>query len=91
MNSYDAYQTNERFKQSGATNSEYNAHDIVSEYSSHPKKNRGDLLDYKSYILEPGLKGCDYIAMETNALTWQKKLAGWYRPIELHIPCRDPK
>jgi len=42
------------------------------------------------FIEEIGLHDCDYVANEIGAPFWAYHFGNWYRPLELHIPCRDP-
>jgi len=37
-----------------------------------------------------GFHNCDYIANEIGAEFWKDSLGDLHRPLELHIPCRDP-
>mmetsp|Transcript_23048 Transcript_23048/g.46025 ORF Transcript_23048/g.46025 Transcript_23048/m.46025 type:complete len:375 (-) Transcript_23048:133-1257(-) len=42
------------------------------------------------FIEEIGLHDCDFVANEIGAPFWAYHFGNWYRPLELHIPCRDP-
>jgi len=37
-----------------------------------------------------GFKDCDYVANEIGARFWLTFFASSYRPLELHVPCREP-
>eukprot|EP00588_Corethron_pennatum_P024088 CAMPEP_0194332262 /NCGR_PEP_ID=MMETSP0171-20130528/58560_1 /TAXON_ID=218684 /ORGANISM="Corethron pennatum, Strain L29A3" /LENGTH=174 /DNA_ID=CAMNT_0039094037 /DNA_START=202 /DNA_END=726 /DNA_ORIENTATION=- len=37
-----------------------------------------------------GFHNCDYISNEIGAAFWKDYLGDLHRPLELHIPCRDP-
>mmetsp|Transcript_26211 Transcript_26211/g.40581 ORF Transcript_26211/g.40581 Transcript_26211/m.40581 type:complete len:263 (+) Transcript_26211:15-803(+) len=42
------------------------------------------------YLREVGFEGCDYLANEVGHQFWAKRFGRWHRPLELHVPCRDP-
>ena len=87
--SYDAHQTNLWFQTSGSHwigRGKYNVHDIYSR--QHPKSNWGKVLF--SSMKEIGFEDCDYVVMETAHIQWDRIFRNWYRPLELHVPCRDP-
>jgi len=86
--SYDAYQANERFKKSPAESSRYNANDLISKVGHDHMHNRGQIPP--PIVSMVGFEDCDYIAQEIWASGWQKHLKHLNRPIELHVPCRDP-
>jgi len=87
--SYDAHQTNLRYQTSGNTwagQKMKNAQDIYSK--QNPSKNRGKVSS--SSMKEIGFEDCDYVALETGHNFWDSTFRNWYRPLELHVPCRDP-
>jgi hypothetical protein len=91
--SYDAYQTNERFRKSGATN--VNFHSIRDIYSVHidPAYSRHRVPPQT--MDEIGYEDCDYISNELPWTFWHEKIplrryAAHNISVEFHIPCRDP-
>merc|ERR1711957_984537 len=42
------------------------------------------------YMHQIGFKDCDYVANEIGARFWLTFFASSYRPLELHVPCREP-
>jgi len=41
-------------------------------------------------MVEVGFQDCDYVANEIGAKFWAHAFGEWHRPLELHVPCRDP-
>eukprot|EP00588_Corethron_pennatum_P004256 CAMPEP_0194283208 /NCGR_PEP_ID=MMETSP0169-20130528/24871_1 /TAXON_ID=218684 /ORGANISM="Corethron pennatum, Strain L29A3" /LENGTH=361 /DNA_ID=CAMNT_0039028757 /DNA_START=184 /DNA_END=1269 /DNA_ORIENTATION=- len=41
-------------------------------------------------MVEVGFQDCDYVANEIGAKFWAHTFGEWHRPLELHVPCRDP-
>jgi len=82
--SYDAHQTNLRFNNSGSNTAKYRSKDSMPGRRS----NRG-MVPFK-IMEEIGFEDCDYVAMEVLHYQWPRIFRKWYRPLELHIPCRDP-
>mmetsp|Transcript_33585 Transcript_33585/g.77473 ORF Transcript_33585/g.77473 Transcript_33585/m.77473 type:complete len:247 (+) Transcript_33585:604-1344(+) len=84
--SYDAHQANVRFNNSLAGHVVYQANDII--YKGKGKHwNRGHVpLDI---MREIGFENCDYVALEEHWEEWPTIFRGWYRPLELHVPCRE--
>merc|ERR1740139_1607963 len=41
-------------------------------------------------MIEVGFEDCDYVANEIGAKFWAHAFGEWHRPLELHVPCRDP-
>jgi len=39
---------------------------------------------------EIGFQDCDYVELEAPAKIWKELFGAWHRPLELHVPCRDP-
>jgi len=39
---------------------------------------------------EIGFHDCDYVELEAHAKIWKELFGAWHRPLELHVPCRDP-
>mmetsp|Transcript_23094 Transcript_23094/g.46107 ORF Transcript_23094/g.46107 Transcript_23094/m.46107 type:complete len:371 (+) Transcript_23094:222-1334(+) len=50
--------------------------------------NHGHVAPVTMY--EMGFHDCDYVANEIGAKFWKHTFRGWHRPLELHVPCRDP-
>jgi hypothetical protein len=91
--SYDAYQTNERFRNSGATN--VNFHSIRDIYSVHIDKAYSRHRVPPQTMDEIGYEDCDYISNELPWTFWHEKIplrryAAHNISVEFHIPCRDP-
>jgi len=89
--SYDFYQANDRHKKLGARNTYYDAQDIISKAdvkaNISPPHNRGAVT--LKILNEIGYEDCDYVALEEHAHTWAELFGSLYRPLELHVPCRD--
>eukprot|EP00588_Corethron_pennatum_P000169 CAMPEP_0194300166 /NCGR_PEP_ID=MMETSP0169-20130528/61110_1 /TAXON_ID=218684 /ORGANISM="Corethron pennatum, Strain L29A3" /LENGTH=346 /DNA_ID=CAMNT_0039050313 /DNA_START=312 /DNA_END=1349 /DNA_ORIENTATION=+ len=91
--SYDFYQANERFQKLDSTKlrNGNEIRDLLTEYSARNNKryyDRGKIPP--NIITEVGYDDCDYVAVEQPAYFWPKNFGSWYRPLELHVPCRDP-
>jgi len=84
--SYDAHKTNLRYQRSGAVSARFNAHDMYSKQSKDHNRGR---LKFSS-MNEIGFEDCDFVAMETAYIEWDNIFRNWYRPLELHVPCRSP-
>ena len=88
--SYDATQTNERWKnwknnRSGANLHRYQANDAYSQLDSQYSRARVPF----EVMTEIGFDDCDYISLEETAMSWfERELPPI--PIELHVPCRNP-
>lgn len=88
--SYDAYQTNLRFREKAEEEGGVLVTTLMNDSVSKlfPKGrvyNRG--LPPHDWMKEIGFEDCDYVALEAQAVNW-KRFAGW--GLELHVPCRDP-
>lgn len=55
--------------------------------SYHAFRREDEIIPDTMY--ETGFEDCDYIAMEVPQIEWKKEVK-LDRPVELHIPCRDP-
>jgi len=89
----------------GNKGSSYNAYEQNEKKRLHPpKKLTGVKMEkvktlrhankigtkHKEKLQIQGFDDCDYIAMEDPAVTWQLHMGDLHRPLELHVPCRDP-
>lgn len=83
--SYDAYETNERYKREGHGDIAYSG-DIYSTLD--PNHNRGKIPPW--IMDEIGYQDCDVIAVERKWKFWNKQFGNWSVPLELIVPCRDP-
>lgn len=84
--SYDSFQENQK---RGRTSDESGAKqkpDIINQL--FPKYSRSRVPH--SVMVEIGFEDCDYISHETNWKFWPTFFERWYKPLEIHIPCRDP-
>lgn len=82
--SFDAIETNERFKKSG--------HSLLSYKGDSYSKLRTNFNRAKvphSLMKEIGFQDCDWISHETT-WEWWLDFANSTIPLELHVPCRSP-
>jgi len=98
--SHDYYQLNVRkfdlaSKQAAPSRRLYNAAEAtaVRNATSHVQKHHNIhshghfSLDYMKEI---GFADCDYLANEVGSQFWAHRFGRWHKPLELHVPCRDP-
>lgn len=83
--SYDAFQENKR-RQTKATGAGSTKKDIIEKV--YPGFSRSRVPD--QVMKEIGFENCDYVSHEIGWEFWPTFFQQWYRPLELHVPCRDP-
>jgi len=91
--SYDAYNANERFKTKALALRKGRKHaqvlttgDIYSKIDKSYNRNNVPIR----YMKEIGFEDCDYVALDADAEEWYANFGNWFKPMELHVPCRDP-
>jgi len=91
--SYDAYNANERFKTKALALRKGRKHsqvvttgDIYSKIDKSYNRNNVPIR----YMKEIGFEDCDYVALDADAGEWYANFGNWFKPMELHVPCRDP-
>jgi len=87
--SYDAYNANERYKKGIKNLKEGEIYDAGDIYSKIDKQYNRNNVPFE-YMREIGFEDCDYVALEANAEKWNLHFGSWFKPLELHVPCRDP-
>jgi len=84
--SYNAYEINERKRLTPPLN--YTDIQITTKIMTRHVNKTGKKIKEDAYKV--GFDDCDYIAMEQKAGMWQEHMGNLHRPLELHVPCRDP-
>mmetsp|Transcript_44012 Transcript_44012/g.86325 ORF Transcript_44012/g.86325 Transcript_44012/m.86325 type:complete len:371 (-) Transcript_44012:65-1177(-) len=90
--SYDAYNANERFKTKVLPALRKGRKQAVSTgdiYSKIDERYNRNNVPFQ-YMKEIGFEDCDYVALEAEAIEWDRNFGTWFKPMELHVPCRDP-
>jgi len=83
--SYNAYEKNEQKRLHPPVRNKIK---VTRKSQVKFMKNQGKIIEEAIY--SSGFDDCDYIAMEIKAYKWQKHMGDLHRPLELHVPCRDP-
>jgi len=84
---------NRRRKKKRLSNSTHRANALaIANQKGSGSRSVREVFDGKSLseALQRGFDDCDYIAMEVESNTWRKLAGHLHRPLELHIPCREP-
>jgi len=88
--SYDAYNANQRFikqvRPSLRKGKTVATGDIYSKIDPSYSRNN---VPFK-YMEEIGFEDCDYVVFDAAAIEWGRSFSKWFKPLELHVPCRDP-
>jgi len=84
--SYNAYEINEKKRLHPPLT--YTDIQITAKIMTRHADKTGKKVKEDAYMI--GFDDCDYIAMEVKANIWQEHMGDLHRPLELHVPCRDP-
>eukprot|EP00588_Corethron_pennatum_P025463 CAMPEP_0194323734 /NCGR_PEP_ID=MMETSP0171-20130528/25927_1 /TAXON_ID=218684 /ORGANISM="Corethron pennatum, Strain L29A3" /LENGTH=334 /DNA_ID=CAMNT_0039082445 /DNA_START=124 /DNA_END=1128 /DNA_ORIENTATION=- len=87
--SYDAYNANDRYRRGIKKLKAGEIYDAGDIYSKIDKRYNRNNVPFQ-YMKEIGFEDCDYVALEAEAIEWDRNFGTWFKPMELHVPCRDP-